>query len=52
MESVSDKARDLVNMLRESGLEVMYVGKLALQNFAERIDANMDDRLNVWSEDE
>lgn len=52
MENLSDKAHDAANMFREVASELRDVGKAAVKGVFERIDVNMDDRLDVWPKDE
>ena len=49
---MGEKLYDFINMLRCSAEEVVEVGHTALSNLVQRIDANMDDRLDVWDGDE
>ena len=45
MMEIINKLHDLIETYKEAG-------KTALENLVERIDQNMDDRLDVWDDDE
>ena len=47
---MNEKMFDFANMIKCSAQEVVEVGHTVLINLVQRIDANMDDRLDVWGD--